>query len=367
MTANTTASPGQLRAAPTWLTVLSRFWVWVFLILLLIVFTLGNPAFFSVANAMNVLTTAGPILLLALGQTFVIIASGIDMSVGWTMGLASVVAAQVMKYIFDSHILPPVPAILVGSAIGIAVTIIPGLINGLLIAKAKVPPFIATLGMYNIARGAALLISGGNTVAGLPPGISEMGNGNFMYILHNNFYFFSQPEGLAREDLREILKIFPFPVIVTLAITLICAFVLSRTRFGRRTYAIGGGENMQASIRAGIPVQLHLIRIYVLSSILAGVAGVLYTMRFTGGSYQAGEANLLDSVAAVVIGGASMYGGTGNIGGTVVGAILIAVLTTGLVILNVPPFWQFVAVGCVVIMAVLIDQAWVLIERSNKR
>jgi ribose/xylose/arabinose/galactoside ABC-type transport system permease subunit len=357
---STTLSPEKVKRknsdnnGPLWLTLVSRFWAYLFLLVLLIGFTIGNPAFFSVAGAMNILTTATPILLMAIGQTFVIITSGIDLSVGWTMGLGSVMSALVMRALFQSG-MNELAAVAIGMLVGIAVCVIPGLINGFLIARINVPAFIATLGMFNIVRGAALLLSQGNTVADLPPHVGDFGNGNLLYFLHGQIYLFNQPDNLARSDLREIVRLLPYPVIVTLLIALIAAFVLAKTRFGRRTYAIGG--NMQAAIRAGIPVRLHLIRIYVLAGVLAGVAGILYTARFTGGSFQAGEANLLDGVAAVVIGGASLFGGTGNIGGTVVGSIILSVLTTGLVMMNVPPFWQFVAVGSVVILAVLIDQA----------
>jgi len=276
---------------PAWLTILSRFWAYLFLLILLIVFTIGNPAFFSVAGAMNILTTAAPILLMALGQTFVIITAGIDLSVGWTMGLGSVTSALVMRGLYDGG-MNELAAVAIGMLVGVAICIIPGLINGFLIARVNVPAFIATLGMFNIVRGAALLLSQGNTVADLPPHLSDFGNGNFLYFLHGGIFFFNPPDNLARSDLREIVRLLPYPVIVTIVITILAAFILARTRFGRRTYAIGG--NMQAAIRAGIPVKLHLIRIYVLAGVLAGVAGVLYTSRFTGGSFQAGEANLLE-------------------------------------------------------------------------
>ena len=312
---------------------------------------------------MNILVTAAPILLMALGQTFVIISQGIDLSIGWTMGVSSVFSALVMRHLYDNNIMTEWPAIGVGILAGIAIALIPGLINGFLLAKISVPSFIATLGMYNIARGVSLLMSGGNVVPGLPPHLTDFGNGNLFYYLHGNIYFFQQPADLARADLREIVKWFPYPVIVTILVTLVCAFILGRTQFGRRTYAIGG--NIQAAIRAGIPVQRHLIKIYVLAAGLAGIAGGLYTARFTGGSHQAGEAQLLDTVAAVVIGGASMFGGTGNVMGTVVGALILSILTTGLVIMNVPPFWQYVAVGCVVILAVLIDQVRGVLEREQ--
>ncbi len=325
-------------------------------------FSIANSAFLSVASAMNILITATPVLLMALGQTFIIISAGIDLSVGWTMGLASVVSALVMKGLFDGG-MGELPAVLIGFAAGIAVTVIPGLANGLLIARIKVPPFIATLGMFNVARGVALLLSGGQTVTALPPHLTDFGNGYLFYVLREKVFFFTLPEGLERADLREVVRVLPYPVIIAAFITVFVAFVLSRMRFGRRTYAIGGNED--AAIRAGIPVQQHKIQLYILSSLLAGVAGILYTSRFTGGSHMAGEAALLDTVAAVVIGGASLNGGSGTITGTIVGTLIISVLTVGLVIMNVPPFWQFVAVGIVVILAVLIDQAQHLLARAE--
>ena len=134
-----------------------------------------------------------------------------------------------------------------------------------------------------------------------------------------------------------------------------CWFLLSHMRFGQHTYAVGG--NSEASLRAGIPVQRHVFRIYVLSALLASIAGFVYSMRFTNGAANAGDPLLLDSIAAVVIGGASLFGGAGTILGTVIGALIISVIQNGLVILAINPFWQFVAVGIVIILAVLVDQA----------
>ena len=357
------AATHENRTVPLWLNLLGRMWAWVFLLTLVVFFSIANSAFLSVASAMNILITATPVLLMALGQTYIIISSGIDLSVGWTMGLASVVSAMAMQGLYNGG-MPEVPAILIGFAAGIAVAILPGLANGLLIARVNVPPFIATLGMFNVARGVALLLSGGQTVTALPPHLTDFGNGYLLYNLRDKWFFFSLPDGLERADLREVSRVLPYPVIVAAVIVIIMAFVLKRTRFGRRTYAIGG--NVDAAIRAGIPVRLHKIRLYVLSGVLAGVAGILYTARFTGGSHMAGEAALLDTVAAVVIGGASLNGGSGTVTGTIVGALIISVLTVGLVIMNVPPFWQFVAVGIVVILAVLIDQAQSLLARSEE-
>jgi len=136
---------------------------------------------------------------------------------------------------------------------------------------------------------------------------------------------------------------------------IICMFILNRTQFGRHTYAIGG--NMQAALRTGIPVDRHIVKLYMLSSVTAGIAGFLSTLRFTAGSAVIGDPLLLSSIAAVIIGGVSLFGGAGSIMGTVIGALIIAVLTTGLVMMNVQAFWQFIVVGAVVIIAVLIDQS----------
>ena len=147
----------------------------------------------------------------------------------------------------------------------------------------------------------------------------------------------------------------PYVVIFMLVLLVIAHLILSRTKFGLHTYAIGG--NKEASLRAGIPVTRRLISIYLLSATFAALAGFVYNVRFTNGAANAGEAMLLDTVAAVVIGGASLFGGAGTMIGTLIGALIIAVLANGLVIMRVNPFWQFIAVGIVIIVAVLIDQA----------
>ena len=149
--------------------------------------------------------------------------------------------------------------------------------------------------------------------------------------------------------------ILPYPVVVTAFVVAWAIFLLHRTQFGRHTYAIGG--NMDAAVRSGIPVDRHIISIYILSAATSGIAGFLSTLRFTAGSAVIGDPLLLSSIAAVIIGGVSMFGGAGTVIGTVIGALIIAVLTTGLVMLNVDAFWQFIVVGTVVIVAVLIDQS----------
>ena len=273
------------------------------------------------------------------------------------MGLASVVGAYVARDLHAGGV-GDVPTIAVAFAVGIAVAMVVGLINGVTVAKLKVPAFIVTLGMSFVARGVALLVSGGNVVGSQPPGMRTFGNESLMYYVagqeQGGLHFLFKPE-LAGEALRGLDRIFSWPVVVTAIVVAVAMFILHRTQPGRHTYAVGG--NKQASLRAGVPVDKLTIMIFVGSAMTAGIAGVLHTARFSGGSSIAGEPLLLSSIAAVIIGGVSMFGGRGNIMGTVIGALLIAVLITGLVMLNVEPFWQFIVIGIVVILAVLIDQA----------
>jgi ribose transport system permease protein len=283
-----------------------------------------------VANLFNIRSIAvfavAP-LLLAIGQTFVIISGGIDLSVGFTMGLAAVVVAHTVNLVTPT--LGTGLGLLVGIIAAVAAAIIPGIVNGLLIARLRVPPFIGTLGMYGVARGVAFLLAGGTTVPADNDALSFMGNGTLGGI--------------------------PVVVLLTAAALLGLHYLLSQTRFGQYTYAIGG--NRAAAVRAGINVRRTTIAIYILSAVCAAIGGILYTGRFSAGAAQAGEPLLLDSIAAVVIGGASLFGGSGTIVGTLIGALIVAVIQYGLVFINVEPFWQFVAVGVVIIISVLVDQS----------
>ena len=155
--------------------------------------------------------------------------------------------------------------------------------------------------------------------------------------------------------MRQLLGVIPFVLIIMIVLLLIAHIMLSRTKFGLRTYAVGG--NKEATLRAGIPVVSQLTRVYVVSAVFAGFAGIVYNLRFTNGAANAGEALQLDSIAAVVIGGASLFGGAGTVGGAMIGALIISVLENGLVIMAINPFWKYIAVGTVIIIAVLIDQA----------
>jgi ribose transport system permease protein len=304
-------APG--RARSSLLLVAARLRAWLFLVLLLVVFEVwarakyGTSFVFSSYNAQSIAVFTVAPLLLALGETFVIIAGGIDLSVGFIMGLSAVVAAQGAN--IAAAMLPTFPAMLAGIAAGLLVSLVPGAVNGWLISRLKVPPFIGTLGMYGVARGVAFLLASGTTVPVDNSDFAALGNGRVLG--------------------------FPIVVIITVLFVLLMSYLLGQTRFGQHTYAVGASE--QAALRAGL-------------------GGVLYTARFTAGAAQAGEPLLLDSIAAVVIGGASLFGGSGTVLGTVAGALVIAVIQYGLVFIDVEPFWQFVAVGVVIIISVLVDQ-----------
>jgi ribose transport system permease protein len=306
---------------------------WLFLAALIIIFevwarlSFDGTFVFSSFNWQSVAVFAVAPLLIAVGQTYVIISGGIDLSTGFIMGLAAVVAAHMTNI---AGLYFPLPlAMMIGILFAILAACVPGVINGLLISRLKIPPFIGTLGMFGVARGTAFLLAGGTTVPVSNAWFAELGNGRIFGI--------------------------PYLVLVTAVFVLIMHYVLSQTRFGQHNYAIGANE--QAARRAGIDIKKHILKLYILSAMCAGLGGALYAARFTAGAAQAGEPLLLDSVAAVVIGGASLFGGSGSIIGTVAGSLVIAVIQYGLVYLNVEPFWQFIAVGVVIIISVLIDQA----------
>jgi ribose transport system permease protein len=345
---------------------LAKNWSYLFLLAMVVFFSVSGPGFFSARNFSSVLVTSTLVMLMAIGQTYVVITAGIDLSIGWTVGLASVVSARTMRDLMAGGADMSV-AVASGIVLALLVALIPGIVNGVLVARIKVPPFIATLGMFGIIRGAAFLLTDGQQVVGGLPSelrgfLSSIGNGSLLYhIPSRGLQFFSLPSDLAPAELRTVSQLAPYPVLIALVVVIVFAFILGRTRFGRHTYVIGGSK--EAAIRAGINVDRHLILIYVLSAFTAGIAGVMHTFRFTAGAPSAGEAALLSSVAAVVIGGTSLFGGEGKISGAVVGALIIAVLSTGLVILNIDPLWQFIVVGVVIIIAVLVNQAQAFLER----
>lgn len=288
------------------------------LIGLTVALSLLSGDFLTTTNLLNVGVQAAVVAILALGVTFVIVSAGIDLSVGSVAALS----ATVLAWTATSAGLPIWLALLIAVATGIA----SGLISGMLIAYGKLPPFIATLAMLSIARGLTLVISQGSPIA-FPDSLSHLGDtiGGWL----------------------------PVPVLVMIAAVVITAVVLRRTYIGRSMYAIGGNE--EAARLSGIRVQRKKIIIYALSGLFAAVAGIVLASRLSSAQPQGAIGYELDAIAAVVIGGASLAGGVGKATGTLIGALILAVLRNGLNLLSVSAFWQQVVIGVVIALAVLLD------------
>ncbi|MET9081935.1 substrate-binding domain-containing protein [Streptomyces sp. NPDC004237] len=288
------------------------------LIVLVIAMSALSGDFLTTDNLLNVGVQAAVTAILAFGVTFVIVAAGIDLSVGSVAALS----ATVLAWSATQHGVPVFLAVVLAVATGIAA----GLVNGFLVAYGKLPPFIATLAMLSVARGLSLVISEGSPIA-FPDSVSHLGDtlGGWL----------------------------PVPVLVMIVMGLIAAFVLGRTYIGRSMYAIGGNE--EAARLSGLRVSKQKLAIYALSGLFAAVAGVVLAARLSSAQPQAANGYELDAIAAVVIGGASLAGGTGKASGTLIGALILAVLRNGLNLLNVSAFWQQVVIGVVIALAVLLD------------
>ena len=347
----------ELNPGQRFLLFLGKNWVVFFLLFLCVLFSFTGTGFLSPKTLNNILITSSPALLLAAGETFVIITGGIDLSVGFVMGLCCVISAKIMVTL-QALGLSPVTCIVVGAGGTLLLGLLPGLVNGILVAKFRVPPFIATLGIYGVANGFALRLSQGFPITFLPPEVGEIGNGFVAYFLPGKGYsFFKRPAGMLPEDMRNLIGVVPFAFLIALLFILIFAFILSRTPFGQHTYAIGG--NIDAARRAGIPVDRHLIKVYMISSFFASLSGVLATLIFSiGAPTQFASSLELFAVAAVVIGGASLMGGKGSMLGTFLGVLVLSVLEIGFLMSGILPFYRYVAVGVTLIIAVLIDQSF---------
>lgn len=287
------------------------------LIILCIALFIATPVFLTVPNIINIGIQAAVVAIMAFGMTFVIVTSGIDLSVGSVAALSAMVSA----WMFSNVGLPGWLTLIIGLLIGL----LAGAASGLAIAYGKLPAFIATLAMMSVARGLTLVISGGTPVA-TSGAVNHLG-----------------------ADLGPI----PVPVIMLALAGVVCWFILSRTVLGRSLYAIGGNE--EAARLSGIPVRRILVAVYALAGLFAGLAGLVLAGRLSSAQPQAGLGYELDAIAAVVIGGASLSGGSGKAGGTFIGAVLLAVIRNGLNILNVSSFWQQVVIGCVIALAVGFD------------
>ena len=340
----------QRGAATLWV---GRNWALLFLVLELGAFMLLGTNFYSLENLQNILVACLPVLLLGMGETFVIITGGIDLSVGFVMGFGAVICAKFML-LLQAAGLPPAASIPLSGLICLVIGVVPGFVNGVLVARLKVPAFLATFGMYGIAYGVSEIVSGNTPISNLPPEAGFIGNEYLLYIIPRKLVSLSKPVHLGPDDLKVMLSIFPIIVIIAAVFIVVFAFVLRRTRFGQHNYAIGG--SVDAAIRAGINVPRHLTWVYIISAFFASLSGIMYALKYVTGRADAGSARMLDSVVAVVIGGASLYGGTGNVKGTIIGALIIATLETGMVNLSVPYHFRYIAIGLILVLAVLIDQ-----------
>lgn len=326
--AGTATSPGR---SALWLrgqAAVRDLWIGGVLLALVVGFAVDSPYFLTRANWLNTSSTAVEVLLLAVGETFVICAGGIDLSVGAVLGFTGTAGAWVMAHGFAGATGAAVGAVSAGFAVAIVLGALFGLLNGFLVAWAGVPPFVVTLGTLGIATGFSYLLNNGQEIAAIGS-VVTFGNTNLGGWI-------------------------PVPVLITAVIALWCGLLLARTRFGAYTLSIG--DNREAVVRAGVNDRRYLLEIYALSGLLAGVAGVLVMARLGAGSPASGATDNLNAIAAVVIGGASLFGGRGTVIGSVIGTAIISVLLTGLVLINVQPFWQEVVVGIVLIAAVYIDQ-----------
>jgi inositol transport system permease protein len=318
------------------------------IVLIFIVMFVGmtflTDAFLHPRNLFNVVRQISVVGLIAIGVTMVIITTGIDLSSGSVLALAAVFAASLAQQP-DWHdakyrglMLPVIVPIVVAMAIGILC----GAINGSLIAKFKIPPFIATLGMMTVARGFALIYSN-RPVSGLTDAYNFIGQGEIFKVISIPG---QPPLGI------------PIPVIILAAVAIGAHILLNSTRFGRHIYAVGGNE--QAALISGLNVGRIKIGVYTIAGLLSGLAGLVLSSRVGSGQPGLGVGYELDAIAAAVIGGTSLSGGVGTIWGTIIGALIIGVLNNGLDLLNVSAYWQTIVKGSIIVVAVIID------ERKNR-
>lgn len=310
--------------------IVSKYGILFILMGLIVIIGTISPAFLKVQNFMNIIKQVSVVGIIAMGVTIIIITKGIDLSSGSVLALAAVVAASFaqrsdwgMKFYPNLGEIPLIVPIMAALLIGAMA----GGINGLLISKYKLPAFIATLGMMTVARGLALLYSDGRPISTLTDSYKFIGQG-------------------------EILGI-PFPVIIFIIVGVISYILLNHTKFGRYAYAIGGNE--KAALVSGIDVNKYKLMVYVYGGLLAGLAALILSSRVNSGQPGMGNMYELDAIASATIGGTSHSGGVGTIGGTIIGALIIGVLNSGLDLMNVSSYWQQVVKGLIIVGAVMLD------------
>ncbi len=289
------------------------------LVLLIVFLAIKSPYFLTTGNLIVVGRQASLSLIIAVGMTFVILAGGIDLSVGSTVALVSILTGEFMVNLGLPPVLAAVLALLCGALVG--------LVNGAIVAATSIPPFVVTLGMLAVARGLALGITQGSTISGLPASFLVLGQGSLAGI--------------------------PVPVWIAAAVAVVAHLVLARTRFGRNVYFIGSNE--QAAVLSGIRVARTKVAIFVIAAGLAGLEAVIETARLSVGQPSAGNGYELVAIGAVVIGGASLFGGEGSILGTVLGTLLLALIQNGLILLGISAYWQQVFSGVIIVAAVALN------------
>jgi inositol transport system permease protein len=307
---------------------MSKYGIVVIFIALCIILSIVEPAFRSMRNVTNVIRQVSIIGIVSMGVTFCIITTGIDLSSGSMIALISVVVATTSQNAVNpdqpvSIVMPIVIAIGISLLLGVVL----GSINGSLTAFGKIPPFIATLGMMTVARGAAALYTQGRPVGDLKDTFTFIGTGSFLGI--------------------------PLPIWIYIAMAILAHVLLSKTKFGRHVFAIGGNE--QAARICGINVERTLVKVYAFAGFLTAVSAILLTARTSAGNPTYGLAYELDAIAATVIGGTSLSGGIGSIPFCVIGALIIGVLNNGMDLLGVNAYWQQIVKGFIIVIAVLID------------
>ena len=299
---------------------LSRYGILIALLVICIILSVATPYFFTVQNLVIILRQVSVNGILAIGVTFVIIAGGIDLSLGSVVALTGVAAASFAHPGGYPLIVPLLIGLLTGALVGV--------INGLTITVGRVAPFIVTLGMMTMTRGLALVWSNGRPVTNLSPAFNFIGGGDVLYI--------------------------PVPILLFVLVIIVAYILLHNTTAGRYIYAVGGNE--QAARASGIRVNAVKMFAYIMCSGLAALAGIVLASRITTGQPNAGVAYELDAIAAVVIGGTSLLGGRGTVAGTVIGVLIIGVINNGLDLLNVSSYYQQIIKGVIIIGAVLIDR-----------
>ncbi|MGN6529866.1 MAG: ABC transporter permease [Burkholderiaceae bacterium] len=305
------------------------------LLVLATVFSLTSRAFLTVDNGMTVALQVTSIAYLGIGATFVIITGGIDLSVGSVLALSGIVAALCVK--------SGMPVAL-GMSAGVLAGTLCGAINGLLVTRLKLPPFIATLGMMLVARGVALQVTGARAISGLGDAFGELGNGSLGRVV--------RVDASGFPDI--VFPGIPYPVIIMVVLAVIASVVLTRTTLGRHVYAVG--SNAEAARLSGVNVSGVVLFTYVVSGALAGLAGCVLMSRLVTGQPNEGVMYELDAIAASVIGGTSLIGGVGTISGTAIGSFVIGILRNGLNMNGVSAFTQQIVIGLVILLTVWVDQ-----------